>query len=60
MGEIRANDFNLSAGRYRPLSKAQAAHRDPRELLAELRAIETEILEEIGALDAMLAEVVAL
>ena len=55
-GQIRANDFNLSAGRYRPLSKAQAVHRDPRELLAELRAIETELLEEIDALDAMLAE----
>jgi type I restriction enzyme M protein len=54
-GQIRANDFNLSAGRYRPLSKTQAVHRDPRELLAELRAIEAELLEEIDALDAMLA-----
>ena len=54
--QIRANDFNLSASRYRPLSKSQAVHRNPRELLAELRAIEAELLEEIDALDAMLAE----
>ena len=54
--QLRANDFNLSASRYRPLSKAQAVHRDPRELLGELRAIEAELLEEIDALDAMLAE----
>lgn len=54
--QLRANDFNLSASRYRPLSKSQAVHRDPRELLAELRAIEAELLEEIDALDAMLAE----
>ena len=54
--QLRANEFNLSASRYRPLSKAQAVHRDPRELLAELRAIEAELLEEIDALDAMLAE----
>ena len=29
---LRANDFNLSAGRYRPMSQAAAVHRDPREL----------------------------
>ena len=54
--QLRANDFNLSASRYRPLSKSQAVHRNPRELLAELRAIEAELLEEIDALDAMLAD----
>ncbi|MEZ5587451.1 MAG: class I SAM-dependent DNA methyltransferase [Sedimenticolaceae bacterium] len=48
--EIKANDYNLSAGRYRPLSQVQAEHRDPRELLAELAAIETEIMSEIGSL----------
>ena len=48
--ELRENDFNLSAGRYRPMSKAQAEHRNPIELLDELRAIEVELLEEIDAL----------
>ena len=54
--EIRANDFNLSAGRYRPMSQAAVEHRDPRELLDELSAIEVEIAEEVEALKAVLAE----
>jgi type I restriction enzyme M protein len=47
---IRAQDFNLSAGRYRPISHAAAEHRDPLELLEELRATETEILMEVDGL----------
>ena len=54
--EIRANDFNLSAGRYRPMSKAAVEHRDPRELLDELAAIEVEIAEEVEALRIALSE----
>ncbi|HQD16203.1 MAG TPA: N-6 DNA methylase, partial [Ottowia sp.] len=53
---LRANDFNLSAGRYRPLSQAQVEHQDPRDLLAELAAIEAEIAEEVEALRAVLGE----
>jgi len=53
---IRANDFNLSAGRYRPMNQTAAVHRDPRELLDELAAIEVEIAEEVEALRAALAE----
>jgi type I restriction enzyme M protein len=53
---LRANDFNLSAGRYRPMSQAQVAHRDPRELLDELAAIEAEIAEEVAALRLSLGE----
>ena len=48
--ELRANDFNLSASRYRPQSREQVEHRDPLELLDELKAIEVEILEEIDQL----------
>jgi type I restriction enzyme M protein len=47
---IRATDFNLSAGRYRPMSQAQVGHRDPLELLDEIKAIELEIVEELDAL----------
>lgn len=54
--QLRENDFNLSAGRYRPMSKAQAEHRNPIELLDELRAIEVELLEEIDALRAIVSE----
>lgn len=53
---LRAGDFNLSAGRYRPLSQAQVEHLDPRELLDELAAIEAEIAEEVDALRASLSE----
>lgn len=52
---LRANDFNLSAGRYRPMNQAAIEHRDPRELLDELAAIETEIVEEVTALRETLA-----
>jgi type I restriction enzyme M protein len=54
--ELRENDFNLSAGRYRPMSKAQAEHRNPIELLDELRAIEVELLEEIDGLRTLLVD----
>lgn len=53
---IRAYDFNLSAGRYRPQSQAQVEHRNPLELLDELRAIETEIMAELDALTDKLRE----
>lgn len=53
---IRTNDFNLSAGRYRPMSQTQVTHQDPRELLAELAAIEAEITEEVEALRLALSE----
>ncbi|MDO8465415.1 MAG: N-6 DNA methylase, partial [Gallionella sp.] len=53
---IRTNDFNLSAGRYRPMSQTTIEHRDPRELLDELAAIEVEIAEEVEALRVALAE----
>jgi type I restriction enzyme M protein len=53
---VRANDFNLSAGRHRPMSQAQVDHQDPRTLLDELAAIEAEIAEEVEALRAALGE----
>lgn len=53
---IRANDFNLSAGFYRPMNQTAIEHRDPRDLLDELAAIEAEIVEEVEALRAELGE----
>lgn len=55
--EIKANDYSLSSGRYRPLVQTQIEHRDPWELLDELVAIETEIMEEIEELRESLGEV---
>lgn len=59
MATIRAQDFNLSGGRYRPMSLVAAEHRDPLELLEELRAIEGEILAEVEGLMEALRDGVA-
>jgi type I restriction enzyme M protein len=53
---IRGTDYNLSAGRYRPMNQTKVEHRDPLELLDEIRAIELEILEELDALGDRLRE----
>jgi type I restriction enzyme M protein len=53
---IRSNDFNLSADRYRPMSQTAVDHRDPRELLDDLAAIEAELTQEIDALKQALSE----
>ena len=55
---IRAADFNLSAGRYRPQNRTTVDHRDPLEILDELKAIEAEILGEIDDLAAAVREAV--
>ena len=47
---IRAADYNLSGGRHRPASRAKAEHRDPLELLDELKDIEGEIARELEEL----------
>ena len=54
--EIEAADWNLSAARYRPESREAADHRDPRELLAELRDETAAILGDIEALATELGE----
>ena len=47
---IRAADFNLSTGRHRPAARARTDHRDPLEILDELRDVEREISGEIEKL----------
>ena len=54
--ELRSNEFNLSAGRYRPVNASTAEHRDPTELLDELAELEREIQAEVAALREALAE----
>ncbi|MXY40622.1 MAG: N-6 DNA methylase [Rhodospirillaceae bacterium] len=49
-GDIREADFNLSANRHRPQNRSRVEHRDPLEILEELRGIETEVLREIDEL----------
>jgi type I restriction enzyme M protein len=57
VARLRENDFNLSAGKYRPMSQIEVAHQDPLILLGELAAIETEIAQEVEALRIALGEV---
>jgi type I restriction enzyme M protein len=56
LAELRANEFNLSAGRYRPVNASTTVHRDPRELLDELAELEREIQAEVAALRESLNE----
>ena len=56
---VRAADFNLSAGRHRPLNRTQAEHRDPIQILDELRAIEHQILAELDTLNTEVRKAVA-
>ena len=55
---IRAAEFNLSANRYRPQNRTKVWHRNPLEILDELREIETELLGEIDTLDVAVREAV--
>jgi len=48
--EIRDADFNLSSSRHRPLNRVKTEYREPLEILAELRTVETEILRGIDEL----------
>jgi type I restriction enzyme M protein len=56
---IEREDWNLSASRYRPESREAAQHRNPRELLEELREDVETILSDIQALVAELRGEVA-
>jgi type I restriction enzyme M protein len=55
-GSIEHEDWNLSASRHRPESREAAEHRNPREMLAELRDDAAVILGDIEALAAQLGE----
>ena len=52
--EIAAEGYDLSLNRYKELVHDEVEHRPPLEILAELRAIEQEILQGIEELEGML------
>lgn len=51
--EIAAQGYDLSLNRYKELVQEEVEHRPLLEILAELRAIEQEILQGIEALEGM-------
>jgi type I restriction enzyme M protein len=52
--EIAEQGYDLSLNRYKELVHEEVEHRPPLEILAELRAIEQEILQGIEELEGML------
>ena len=54
---IRSNEFNLSTGRYRPMSQTQVELQDPLEIIEQIKTIESEIMEELEFLTDRLKEV---
>jgi len=52
--EIAAAGYDLSINRYKEVVHEAAEHRPPKEIIAELKALEKEIAEGLGQLEAML------
>jgi type I restriction enzyme M protein len=52
--DIAANGYDLSLNRYKEIIHEEVEHRDPREILKELAALEDEIRQGIADLEAML------
>ncbi len=52
--EIAAAGYDLSLNRYKEVVHEAAAHRPPKKIIAELRALEMEIAEGLNELEAML------
>ena len=53
--EIAGNAYDLSLNRYKTVEYVAQTHRAPRELLADLRTLETQIAEGLDQLESMLA-----
>ncbi len=52
--EIAGADYDLSINRYKEVEHEAVEHRPPREIIAELKALETEIAKGLDELEAML------
>jgi len=52
--EIAAAGYDLSINRYKEVVHEAAEHRHPEEIIAELKALEAEIVEGLAELEAML------
>ena len=52
--DIAANGFDLSLNRYKEVVHDEVDHVPPKQLLAELNSLETEIIDCLRELEAML------
>lgn len=48
--QLIAEDYNLTASRYKPVTVEQINHRDPKEIIAEVQQLESEIIEGLKKL----------
>ncbi|MES2884210.1 MAG: class I SAM-dependent DNA methyltransferase [Pseudomonadota bacterium] len=53
--EIAGNDYDLSINRYKQIVYSQVQHEPPKKILAELKALELEILKGMEELEGMLS-----
>ena len=53
--EIAGNDYDLSINRYKQIVYAEVQHESPKNILAELKALEAEILKGMEELEGMLS-----
>ncbi len=54
LADIAAVDYDLSLNRYKEVEHEEIEHQDPKEIIAELRALETEISNGLSQLEDML------
>jgi type I restriction enzyme M protein len=52
--EIVATGFDLSINRYKEVMQTATEHRPPKQIIAELKALEQEIAEGLDELEKML------
>jgi type I restriction enzyme M protein len=52
--DIAANDYDLSLNRYKEVEYEEIEHRDPRDIIAEIRKLEDEIQQGLTELEDML------
>ena len=48
--KIRENDWNLAAGRYKPVTTEAVNHDNPKEIIVEVLALENSITVKLKAL----------
>lgn len=53
--DIAGNDYDLSINRYKQIVYAEVQHESPKKILAELKALEAEILKGMEELEGMLS-----
>jgi len=52
--DIAANDYDLSLNRYKEIEYEEVEHRDPRDIIADIRKLEDEIQQGLTELEDML------